>query len=544
MVSMVNKMIRLIILVILLLPSLAWSTPSVSGVSGTVNHGSPLVISGSGFGVKSPAKPLIWDDGTGQSDGTYITTSFPNNSDSRLNYSDVEPPVSVSATHRMRYRATPYTPYGASGYLAAVPAPYSHVSVIMSGGHEDGVGSDTNDGANIWLTIPSTSGRGSFASDWTAYWYYRCSNEWGTPGPQANHKFLVLQSDVIVWGSPPYANQFLYFDYSSRTPAHRLGYIEVEAQHNNATIISVDHLGVMPDTNNPWDKIMGLRANAENNTALNAWIHYSTRVSNDDGFVEIKIDNEPAWWGTGIPNFFTDAAEWNYPGIGSISVGSYHRQDNIYPNPEDDNAHVFLAAVYVDDSLAHVILANNQTLANATIVEPQIPSAWATGEITVKLNQGSLPDGAAYLFVYDPDGAVNATGYEVTFGTVPADETAPVVEISTTNPSSITADELTLTWTDSDNVAVTERRYRIGAQPTPSTGTAATSPVQVTGFSIGTNTLYVGARDAAGNWGYASIVVVYTEPAPESAGAVITLSGSGATITLRANGGALFQLLP
>lgn len=44
----------------LLTPHDASADPSISGVSGTVAHGLPVTISGSGFGTKTPAKPLMW----------------------------------------------------------------------------------------------------------------------------------------------------------------------------------------------------------------------------------------------------------------------------------------------------------------------------------------------------------------------------------------------------------------------------------------------------------------------------------------------------
>ena len=49
------------------------------------------------------------------------------------------------------------------------------------------------------------------------------------------------------------------------------------------------------------------------------------------------------------------------------------------------------------------MLANNATYTSATIIEPQIPTAWADGSITVTVNQGALPDGDAFLFVFDSE---------------------------------------------------------------------------------------------------------------------------------------------
>lgn len=40
----------------------AFADPIITGKSGVLNHGSSVTITGSGFGTKNPAKPLIWAD--------------------------------------------------------------------------------------------------------------------------------------------------------------------------------------------------------------------------------------------------------------------------------------------------------------------------------------------------------------------------------------------------------------------------------------------------------------------------------------------------
>jgi hypothetical protein len=94
-----------------------------------------------------------------------------------------------------------------------------------------------------------------------------------------------------------------------------------------------------------------------------------------------------------------------------------------------------------------------------------------------------------------------------------ADTTAPAVTISTTDPSTIYADSLSISGTASDAVGVTSCKYRIGSAPDATNGTALTGTTSwsgtATGFSYGANTLYVGCTDAAGNWGSDSITVNY-----------------------------------
>lgn len=77
----------------------------------------------------------------------------------------------------------------------------------------------------------------------------------------------------------------------------------------------------------------------------------------------------------------------------------------------------YWADVYLDYSLARVVLANNANLNNATIREPQISSAWSTSSISFSVNLGKFTAGqTAYLFVFDPSGVPNTTGYPITVG--------------------------------------------------------------------------------------------------------------------------------
>ena len=90
-----------------------------------------------------------------------------------------------------------------------------------------------------------------------------------------------------------------------------------------------------------------------------------------------------------------------------------------------------------------------------------------------------------------------------------ADTTSPVVEIFT-QAQTVQCDSVSIAWTDGDNVGVTSRKWRVGSAPDATHGTEATSPATVTGMSIGSNNIYIGAGDAAANWGSDSVVIAYT----------------------------------
>ena len=43
------------------LSAIAYATPVITSVTGSVTQGGTITISGTGFGVKSPAKPYLWE---------------------------------------------------------------------------------------------------------------------------------------------------------------------------------------------------------------------------------------------------------------------------------------------------------------------------------------------------------------------------------------------------------------------------------------------------------------------------------------------------
>jgi hypothetical protein len=59
-----------------LFPSLVFAAPSISGVSGTLSHGSQITITGSAFGTKSPAAPVKWDDFNSGTNGNQLSSTI------------------------------------------------------------------------------------------------------------------------------------------------------------------------------------------------------------------------------------------------------------------------------------------------------------------------------------------------------------------------------------------------------------------------------------------------------------------------------------
>ena len=77
--------------------------------------------------------------------------------------------------------------------------------------------------------------------------------------------------------------------------------------------------------------------------------------------------------------------------------------------------HTYWDDVYIDNTWSRVVIGNNADFDSCTHKEIQIPSAWASDEVTITVNRGAFNTGTAYLFVVNSDGSASA-GYEITIG--------------------------------------------------------------------------------------------------------------------------------
>lgn len=80
------------------------------------------------------------------------------------------------------------------------------------------------------------------------------------------------------------------------------------------------------------------------------------------------------------------------------------------------NVTIYYDDIYIDNTWARVEIGDAGTYDGCTHREIQIPTSWNSSSITSTLNQGSLPDGTAYLYVVDENGIMNETGYPITLG--------------------------------------------------------------------------------------------------------------------------------
>jgi hypothetical protein len=347
--------------------------PSISQVSGAFLHKGTVQISGSGFGTKSQAAPVVWDDASGKS---------------VLDLWDVAWP-SAGAAYDIAYRPA----------QRSIDLPHSNISRYLAGAHG---GTTASGGANVMVWKNRTIS--SYPAYTYASWYQRADDAWSFGGDD-NYKC---------------------FDFSRGTGGYDLPqnwYIEYNPPPTSTTSNATWHI---------LDDAFG-QSNASLDGPTSSWWQDSA-VNPMGGTwskieVEIKYTDQPdgyiKLWENGVQRVsysgHTDRYSTNQRSEG---IGGYARQQN------QPNNWRYFADIYLDYSLARVVLANNANLSQATIIEPQIPSAWTPGAITVTVNLGRFASGqTAYLFVFDPTGVRNATGFPITVDATGSAVPAPTLRL-------------------------------------------------------------------------------------------------------------------
>lgn len=105
----------------LFIPTISSATPSIGNVGGNFNHGNTISITGSGFGTKNPAKPLVWapfEGGAVDNDRALSSGSILSTANLSLSSSDLPHSRSRAAVRGIPYIASPYTKAGPQIWIA------------------------------------------------------------------------------------------------------------------------------------------------------------------------------------------------------------------------------------------------------------------------------------------------------------------------------------------------------------------------------------------------------------------------------------------
>lgn len=341
--------------------------PTLESPAGTLTHGQSFSFTGSGFGTKTTAAPLLWDN---CSHGQSLST--------RWGYAI--PLIAPNPTYGMTYRA--------SGHRGVTP-PHSNATSFLCGAHHSG-GGDEGQAYNVFLglTVPRPTG-------WRRYWswYERLDPSWPTTSIDLNnHKWFGSGPQGSYNGDP-----YIYLDYDIPN-----------APNSGQTWGNKLRSGMAPDDYGTSVWRGGCNANP-----IAGWLKRELWISSSGAELYGVMNNSTAPWGlsgttpvfNSIPRnkceiYMRNGSLNGISGTGSEGPGGYNRGQN---GTIGQNSWRYFADLYCDTTFARVMLANNANYDLANIVEPQPTTAWAPTGITATCNKGRLPSGTAHLFVFDAD---------------------------------------------------------------------------------------------------------------------------------------------
>jgi hypothetical protein len=337
----------------------AHAAPVVSSVSGELDHKGTVTISGSGFGSKSRAAPVIWDD---MSTGNV------------LDKWDLATP-NTNAAYNLVYRSP----------QRGISLPHQHATRYLAGAHG---GSGPNGGAQVmaWKRRAMTS----YPQYSYVAWYQRSDDNWVFGGDD-NYKVFDFTRGFGGYDLP----YNWYIEYNER-PTSRTS---TPAWH------ILDDVGASGGSlNGPaseWWFAKAVNPMAGQWTKIELEIKYTNQ---NDGFIYL--------YENGVRKIDYQGPTDRYSGTDrSEGIGGYARQYN------QSNNWRYFSDIYLDYSLARVVLSNNANLGSSTIIEPQVPSQWSGNSISFTVNLGKFKTGdRAYVHVVDSAGVRTSSGLAVTVG--------------------------------------------------------------------------------------------------------------------------------
>jgi hypothetical protein len=346
----------------------ALSAPVIQQVSGALNHKGTITISGSGFGSKASATPLVWDDATGSNISDKWDGAWPNRVPG--------------------YNTNYYSP------MRGVNPPHSHDTRYLAGAHATTAGAYSGELVIFFKNIPLQP----FPFYLYASWYQRADNAWVFGGDN-NYKTFDYST-----GAEPMSGKDWFTAYGPPHPASPTDSAQWLFTDNGDSLMNPDVNG-----HNAW---WGTAVNP----MAGKWskVEIAVKVTDQtNGYINV--------WENGHQVMHYVGPTDRYPGAQrTIGIGGLARMWGHTKNWR------YFDDAYLDTTLSRVVLADKPVLSKATIIENQIPSAWSDGSITATVNLGQFTQGqTAYLFAVDSSGTPSTTGFAVTAGGSVATPNAP-----------------------------------------------------------------------------------------------------------------------
>lgn len=359
--------------------------PVITGVSGSISHDGNVIISGNGFGLRTPpVSRLIFDDARGNS----LSDKWDFDCDNGARTSDF----------RTAYRA-PSQIKRANGAVGGPSTIHPRIPKYISGAN---YGPQTT-------TCGGKNNQQDYQNTYISY-YMRIDPNWNfhtgcTNDPSyCDHNFKEYDwaSGFGYMGD----GKNIYSGLSNLSDSTNLisfNLIEFGQYFPSIRSWNKSILNVYPDVGTAFSQI-------DFPSAKNNWLKIEYQLRHRDsinGSYKVWVNNTLTW------ELYLNDDTAPAGARSETAFGGYNREygtSEVYKNNWK-----YYSQVYYDRSWARVILANNSDYRKATIVEPQPVQAWSTTGISIKANLGALGAGAtAYLFVFDESGSRSTDGYPVT----------------------------------------------------------------------------------------------------------------------------------
>lgn len=351
------------------------AAPSVTDVSGTVEHGQNITISGLNFGTKPTAAPLKWDDFEAYNVGDNILITGDNP------WSDYNPDNWTKASSTQVHAGT-----------KAMHGDFTH---------------SQHEGAGVYYDIDTAGGISNCTTVYLSTWVYL---KWDAT---SEYRSRNMKYPRVTAGSA---------DPHTGNPNNSIG-----ALGNSST-------GIYVNTVNSFTGPSGWYPEMPSAFPEGQWHHFeyylkrASAAGVADGISILTIDGIDYINSTSANNWTPDSYGGVYykhvfPSVFFVAQALYIGGVWTYVNIKYD---AYFDDVYIDSTPARVALCTGSTWTARGSCAIQPPSTWdANGdEITATVNLGALTGDTAYLYVCDADNVCNENGYEVTLGGAP-DVTPP-----------------------------------------------------------------------------------------------------------------------
>lgn len=344
---------------IAMLAGTSLAAPAITGVSGTVQGGQEVTISGSGFGTTGPTIRLFDSFEKGTSGATISAAT---------NSADV---ANWTTSERM------------GGTVPAYANTYA-----LSGTKSMAIDYRVSWGSGPSLTYPNVQNSDILVSWWQYIPTNRDvpgTNNPGDGGPNWKLFWIGDQTDDWPWGSD-FSIQCLSSTCDASTSLSQLDDLGTPTRYDGQWYNSLFSKGT-------WTRVtIAMRNSTSSGYAWQQEINGSSHLIVENATNVVTAHSDDPWNALVVPGF----------------------------GRSDNNSVLYIDDVYVatgDGARARVEMGNASTYSASTNLALITPTAWGDTSITATVRQGQFDaEESAYLYVVHADGTANANGYPVTIG--------------------------------------------------------------------------------------------------------------------------------